>query len=84
MNNTMLQNPAVKRYGVVILACLTIGLAPYVPEPHIWGKLRWILGGAEGMKSVDWWDTVQHGLPWLILLWFVIEDLTKKVLPTKK
>lgn len=84
MNNAILQNPTVRRYGVVIVACLTIGLAPYVPEPHIWGKLRWILGGAEGMKNVDWWDTVQHGLPWLILLLFVFADLTKRVLPIKK
>mgnify|MGYP001565939891 CR=1 FL=1 len=80
----MPQNPIVKRYAVVILACLTIGLAPYVPEPHIWGKLRWIIGGAEGMQSVDWWDTVQHGLPWMILLWFVLADLTKRVFLTKK
>lgn len=69
-----------KRYAIVILACLTIGLAPYVPEPHIWGKLRWIVGGAVGMKSEDWWDAVQHGLPWLLLIWFAFTDLAKRVL----
>jgi hypothetical protein len=79
-----MNNPMVKRYGIVLLACLTIGLAPYVPEPHIWGKLRWIMGGAEGMKSIDWWDAVQHGLPWLFLICFVLVDLAKKILPKIK
>ncbi len=78
-----MNNPKVKRCAIVLLACLTIGLAPYVPEPHIWGKLRWIMGGAEGMKSVDWWDAVQHGLPWLILVGLVLADLTKKALLKK-
>lgn len=79
-----MNNPVVKRYVIVVLACLTIGLAPYVPEPHIVGKIRWIVGGAHGIESVDWWDAIQHGLPWLFLLGFVLVDLAKKILPTKK
>lgn len=35
-------------WAFIIMACLTLGLAPFVPEPHIWGKVRWILGGAKG------------------------------------
>lgn len=52
----------------VIGACLTLGLAPYFPEPHVWGKLRWIAGGAVGMEALDWFDFIMHGLPWLLLL----------------
>lgn len=52
----------------IIIACLTLGLAPFFPEPHIWGKLRWLLGGAEGMKPMDWFDLVFHGWPWLLLI----------------
>ena len=55
-------------WGILILACLTIGLAPYVPEPHIWGKLRWVAGGAKGMQAVDWFDLLMHGTPWVLLL----------------
>lgn len=55
-------------WGLLILACLTIGLAPYVPEPHIWGKLRWVAGGAKGMQAVDWFDLLMHGTPWILLL----------------
>ena len=46
--------------------CLTLGLAPFFPEPHIVGKLRWIAGGAVGMQPIDWFDTVFHGAPWIL------------------
>lgn len=68
-----------KKYALIILACVTLGLAPFVPEPHIVGKVRWILGGGRGMQLIDWWDTLQHGAPWLILLYFVTTDLIKKI-----
>jgi hypothetical protein len=55
-------------YKVIILICLTLGLAPYFPEPHIWGKLKWILGGASGMKFSDWFDVLLHGTPFVLLI----------------
>lgn len=55
-------------WQVIALACVTLGLAPFFPEPHIWGKLKWIAGGANGMQAIDWFDTLFHGLPWLLLL----------------
>ncbi len=58
----------VNDWRLVILMALTLGLAPFFPEPHIAGKIRWIWGGAVGMKSMDWFDTVLHGLPWVLLL----------------
>jgi hypothetical protein len=51
-----------------LIASLTLGLAPFVPEPHIWGKLKWIFGGAEGMQVKDWFDVLLHGTPWMFLL----------------
>lgn len=53
---------------MALLASLTLGLAPFVPEPHIMGKLRWILGGANGMELMDWMDFLMHGAPWLWLI----------------
>ena len=50
------------------ILCLTLGLAPFYPEPHLLGKLRWIAGGAEGMQLMDWWDVFMHGVPWLLAL----------------
>jgi hypothetical protein len=62
----------------VILLCLTLGLAPFVPEPHIFGKVRWIAGGAVGMEAMDWFDFVMHGLPFVLLLRLGIIEGRKK------
>ena len=50
-----------------LVVSLTLGLAPFVPEPHIVGKLRWLMGGAVGMKPIDWFDLAQHGFPFILL-----------------
>ena len=55
-------------WKLVIMACLLLGLAPFVPEPHLLGKLRWVAGGAIGMQPLDWLDLAWHGLPWVLLL----------------
>ncbi len=67
----------INNWGLIIFACLTLGLAPYVPEPHVWGKLRWVLGGATGMQLMDWFDLVLHGLPWVLLLRLVVVKLSR-------
>lgn len=59
--------PLVQRLLMPLLAALTLGLAPFVPEPHVLGKLRWVLGGAQGMGLMDWGDLVMHGAPWVWL-----------------
>ena len=51
----------------MIILALTLGLAPFVPEPHVVGKVRWVLGGAEGMQMMDYFDLVLHGTPWILL-----------------
>ncbi len=55
-------------WKLILFACLTLGLAPFFPEPHLVGKLRWVMGGANGMKALDWFDLFYHGLPWLLLI----------------
>jgi hypothetical protein len=67
-------------WRIIILLCLTLGLAPFYPEPHIWGKLKWIAGGAEGMQPADWFDVLFHGLPFILL----IRLLILKLVPFKK
>jgi hypothetical protein len=58
-------------WKIIALACVTLGLAPFFPEPHIWGKLKWIAGGAVGMQPLDWFDAIFHGFPWLLLLFSI-------------
>ena len=53
-------------WGMVILACLTLGLAPFTP-PHIFEKLGMLFAG-KLVKPIDWFDLVLHGAPWLVLL----------------
>lgn len=55
------------RLSLPLLACLTLGLAPFFPEPHIIGKLRWLLGGGHGMAAIDVFDLALHGAPWVWL-----------------
>ncbi|MCS7036451.1 MAG: hypothetical protein RMJ33_04235 [Saprospiraceae bacterium] len=59
-------------WKIVLMLCLTIGLAPFVPEPHLLGKIRWVAGGAVGMQPMDWFDLLMHGFPWLLLLRLLI------------
>ncbi len=51
-----------------LVMSLTLGLAPFTPEPHIIGKIRWVLGGAIGMQPMDWFDLLLHGFPWVFLI----------------
>jgi hypothetical protein len=62
-------------WRIILVLCLTLGLAPYFPEPHIWGKIKWIRGGAVGMGLIDWLDFVMHGIPWLLLARWLVRQL---------
>jgi hypothetical protein len=66
-------------WGFVLLSCLLLGLAPFFPEPHLVGKIRWVAGGAVGMKILDWFDLFWHGWPFLLLIRLLtIKFLLKK------
>lgn len=51
--------------GFVVLA-LTLGLAPFLPEPHVWEKLKMMSAG-ELSRPIDIFDLFLHGVPWLAL-----------------
>lgn len=62
-------------WRIVILLCLTLGLAPFMPEPHLIGKIRWIAGGGTGMGAQDYFDVLLHGLPFILLIRLAILKL---------
>lgn len=64
---TELTKPFWDNLPLILMASLTLGLAPFVPEPHIWGKLKWIAGGGIGMQAMDFFDLAMHGIPWVLL-----------------
>lgn len=49
---------------LVIVACLTLGLAPFAP-PHIVEKLQMLAKG-KLVKPIDWFDLFFHGVPWVL------------------
>ncbi len=53
-------------WGLVIIACLTLGLAPFFP-PHIWEKLVMLRNGKLS-RPIDWFDLFYHGIPWILLI----------------
>ncbi|MBA3016508.1 MAG: RND transporter [Proteobacteria bacterium] len=53
-------------WSVLVIACLTIGLAPFNP-PHIWEKLQ-LLAKGQLVRPVDWFDFFLHGTPWILLI----------------
>jgi hypothetical protein len=48
------------------VAALTLGLAPFQPEPHLLQKLRWLMQG-ELVRPLDVFDLVMHATPWALL-----------------
>ncbi len=51
---------------LLIVAVLTIGLAPYRPEPHVWEKLKMLSAGTL-VRPIDIFDLLLHAAPWLVL-----------------
>lgn len=72
MKNSLLSNQLLR---TAALLSVTLGLAPFFPEPHIFGKLRWIWGGGEGMQPMDYFDLILHGAPWALLIMVLVTRL---------
>ena len=53
--------------ALIVIVALTLGLAPFVPEPHLWEKLK-LLAAGDLRRPLDVFDLVLHGLPWLVLI----------------
>jgi hypothetical protein len=51
-------------WATIVVACLTLGLAPFTP-PHIVEKLGMLFSG-KLVKPIDWFDLVLHGTPWAL------------------
>lgn len=53
-------------WAVVLLLCLTLGLAPFAP-PHLWEKLQMLFEGRL-VRPLDWFDLFFHAAPWVLLV----------------
>jgi len=68
-----LKNRKVQSIIFALLASLTLGLAPFKPEPHVVQKWRWLMDGAVGMNGMDWFDLVLHTLPFVFLVYTIFD-----------
>lgn len=62
-------------WPVVIILCLTLGLAPFNP-PHLIEKLQMLMKGRL-VRPIDWFDLLLHATPWLLLILKGIASLRK-------
>ncbi len=53
--------------NLTVLAALTLGLAPFFPEPHLWEKLKMLVAGTL-TRPVDIFDLILHAAPWVLLV----------------
>lgn len=51
---------------IVVPLALLLGLAPFVPEPHLWEKLK-LLAAGDLRRPVDVFDLLYHGAPVVLL-----------------
>jgi uncharacterized protein YjeT (DUF2065 family) len=49
------------------LVAVLLGLAPFVPEPHLWEKLKMLAAGTLS-RPLDIFDLVLHATPIVVLL----------------
>jgi hypothetical protein len=52
---------------LLIIAALTLGLAPFFPEPHLWEKLKMLAAGTL-TRPIDIFDLLLHAAPVLLLI----------------
>jgi hypothetical protein len=61
---------------VLVVMALTLGLAPYVPEPHVVEKLRMLFQGTL-RRPIDVFDLLMHGTPWVLLGIRLVRQFTR-------
>jgi len=52
--------------GILLVLCVLLGLAPFVPEPHLLEKIR-MLSQGNLKKPLDIFDLLYHGAPFILL-----------------
>lgn len=64
-------------YKSLILFSVILGLAPFLPEPHLFQKLTMLMAGTLH-KPIDIFDLLFHSAPIILLLVKFITEKTAK------
>ncbi len=65
-------------YTLLIPAALLLGLAPFIPQPHLVEKFQMLLSG-QLTRPIDQFDLLWHALPFALLLLKAALDLRRKL-----
>lgn len=63
---------------MVVVFTLTIGLAPFAPEPHVIEKLK-MLSAGNLARPIDIFDLLMHGSPWVLIVLKTIRQFAVKI-----
>jgi hypothetical protein len=53
--------------SLLLIMCLLLGFAPFIPEPHIVEKIRMLFQG-NLKKPLDIFDLLYHSAPFVLLI----------------
>lgn len=57
-----------------------LAIAPIMPEPHLWQKLKMLLGGTL-TKPMDIFDLLMHGIPLILFILLLIRKISQSGKP---
>ena len=64
-------------YALLLPLAAVMALAPFVPEPHLWEKLKMLAAGTL-VRPIDIFDLFLHGTPLLLLALKLLSGLSRK------
>lgn len=64
--------------SVLVIIALTLGLAPFFPEPHLWEKLKMLAAGTL-TRPVDVFDLLFHASPLVLVLAKLIRRASRRI-----
>ena len=64
-------------YSLLVPLALFLGLAPFMPEPHLWEKLKMLAAGTLS-RPIDIFDLLFHGIPLVLLVLKAVYDMRTK------
>jgi len=64
-------------YSLLVPLAAVMALAPFVPEPHLWEKLKMLASGSL-VRPIDIFDLFLHGTPLLLLALKLLSGLSRK------
>jgi len=64
-------------YALLLPLAVVMALLPFVPEPHLWEKLKMLASGTL-VRPIDIFDLFLHGTPLLLLALKLLSGLSRK------